>query len=384
MNRRRFLLTAISLLLLLHVYIGARLLPDLALGSGAMGFGIVYLTLSALLIPLGFIAPRRMSPAQADLLAWPTLMLLGFGSSLFVLTLLRDLGLLLAWPFASSPDLTALAQTSARAVPLMAGLLSLVGLFNARRLARVVEIEIPIAGLPEALRNFSIVQISDIHVGPTIKRDYLDAIVHRVNQLQPDLIAITGDLVDGRVEHLAHEIQPLARLSATHGAFFVTGNHEYYSGVHGWLRELERLHVQVLMNEHRIIRHRGGKLLLAGVTDYSAHVFEPSHRSDPIAALHGAPQDVAARILLAHQPRSCHVAAQAGYDLQLSGHTHGGQFLPWNFFVPLQQPFVAGLQRVERMWLYISRGTGYWGPPKRLGAPSEITRIRLVPAQGAT
>jgi hypothetical protein len=121
-------------------------------------------------------------------------------------------------------------------------------------------------------------------------------------------------------------------------------------------------------------------IVVAGVTDYSAHHFDEAHRSDPHAAIAGAPEDAAVRLLLAHQPRSALAAAPAGFDLQLSGHTHGGQFLPWNFFVWLQQPFTAGLHRLDELWVYTSRGTGYWGPPKRLGVPSEITHLRLVPA----
>jgi predicted MPP superfamily phosphohydrolase len=128
------------------------------------------------------------------------------------------------------------------------------------------------------------------------------------------------------------------------------------------------------------VHHDHATLVVAGVTDSSAHHFDPAQRSDPRAAAAGAPADAAARILLAHQPRSAFDAAAAGFQLQLSGHTHGGQFLPWNFFVKLQQPFVAGLHRVRDLWVYVSRGTGYWGPPKRFGAPSEITRLRLVPA----
>jgi predicted MPP superfamily phosphohydrolase len=136
----------------------------------------------------------------------------------------------------------------------------------------------------------------------------------------------------------------------------------------------------VLLNEHVVLDHGGAALVLAGVTDYSARHRDPRDDSDPLAALAGAPERAGARVLLAHQPRSAFAARQAGYDLQLSGHTHGGQFFPWNFFVRMQQPFTAGLHRCGGMWVYVSRGTGYWGPPKRLGAPSEITRIRLVPA----
>jgi predicted MPP superfamily phosphohydrolase len=138
--------------------------------------------------------------------------------------------------------------------------------------------------------------------------------------------------------------------------------------------------LHVLLNEHAVITHNGTSLVVAGVTDYSAHHFNPAQRSDPQAALAGAPADAGARILLAHQPRSAAAAATAGFDLQLSGHTHGGQFWPWNHFVRFQQPFTAGLHRLNALWVYVSRGTGYWGIPNRFGAPSEITRLRLVPA----
>src|SRR6185295_11857104 len=192
-----------------------------------------------------------------------------------------------------------------------------------------------------------------------------------------DVVAITGDLVDGSVSELATEVAPLARLESRHGTYFVTGNHEYYSGVEPWLAELRRLGMKVLHNEHVVIVRDGATLLLGGVPDYSGGHFDSAHRSDPKAALAGAPMDAAVKILLAHQPRSAAAAEQAGFDLQLSGHTHGGQFLPWTFLVKLQQPFTAGLHRLGRLRVYVSRGTGYWGPPQRLGAPSEITEIRL-------
>jgi predicted MPP superfamily phosphohydrolase len=241
----------------------------------------------------------------------------------------------------------------------------------------VVNVEVRLADLPKALEGFTIVQISDIHIGQTIKRNFVAAIVDRVNRLQADMIAITGDVVDGSVPDLAHHTEPLARLESRHGTYFVTGNHEYYSGAHAWIRELERLGAKALMNEHVVLDHDGAALTVAGVTDWSAHHFDPSHKSDPHAAAKGAPAH-APKVLLAHQPRSAPFAEAAGYHLQLSGHTHGGQFWPWNFLVRLQQPFTAGLARLGRMWVYTSRGTGYWGPPMRFGVSSEITLIRLV------
>ena len=147
-----------------------------------------------------------------------------------------------------------------------------------------------------------------------------------------------------------------------------------------WTALLRTLGLRVLLDEHVVLEHDGAQLVLAGVADFSARHFISAHRSDPRAAMAGAPRGAGLRVLLAHQPRSAEAAADAGFDVQLSGHTHGGQFWPWNLLVKLQQPFVAGLHRLRSLWVYTSRGTGYWGPPLRLGAPSEITRLRFVTA----
>jgi predicted MPP superfamily phosphohydrolase len=319
------------------------------------------------------------------LLAWVGYLFMGLFSSLLVLTLLREVILLgadvLGWLNRGAFTAGALKQASAVAVPVLALLITLVGVVNARTLARVIHVQVPIAGLPAALRDFTIVQISDLHVGPTIKQAYLSAIVSAVNALKPDMVAVTGDLVDGSVTGLAPHVAPLSQISARHGVYCVTGNHEYYSGADEWVSELRRLGLRVLMNQNTVLEHNGARVLVGGVTDFSAHHFDPAQRSDPHAALSGAPEDVAVRLLLAHQPRSAAAAAEAGFHLQLSGHTHGGQFLPWNFFVRFQQPFTAGLNRLKQLWVYTSRGTGYWGPPVRFGAPSEITCLRLVPAE---
>jgi uncharacterized protein len=364
----------------LHFYIGARLLPALA-GTFAPATLALLLMVSALLVPMGVLARRMMRPPAADTVAALGLLFMGLFSSLLVLTVLRDALLLLAGVvglFApSAVTLGPLRSGSADAVPLLALGLSLLGYLNARRTARVVTVEVAVPELPAALDGFTIVQISDIHVGLTIRHRYVESIVEAVNRLNPDLVAITGDLVDGTVPELASEVAPLARLVSRHGSFFVSGNHEYYSGVGPWLAEIARLGIKVLQNEHVLIVREGSKLVLAGVPDYSAGHFDSTHRSDPEAALAGAPPDAAVRILLAHQPRTAFAAERAGFDLQLSGHTHGGQFMPWNFFIKLQQPFTAGLYRVGRLQVYVSRGTGYWGPPKRIGAPSEITQLRL-------
>ena len=368
---------------LLHGYAGLRLLPAL---TDWPAFAIpvaLALAVSAFLLPLALIGRRlATSPGRRMALAWAGMLAMGWFSSLFVFTLLRDGVLLLTgltrllWP--DSVLLAVVALPSALLVVAASLVATAIGAWNARRTAAVVRVDVPIAGLPPALHGFTIAQISDIHIGPTIRANYVRAIVDRVNGLQADMVAVTGDLVDGSVAELAAHVAPLAALTSRHGSFFVTGNHEYYSGAHAWIAELRRLDITVLLNEHVVLRHGGSEIVVAGVTDHSAHYFDVRHRSDPRLALDGSPPDAAMRLLLAHQPRSATAAADAGFHLQLSGHTHGGQFWPWNYFVRLQQPFTAGLHRLQDLWVYTSRGTGYWGPPKRFGAPSEITQLRLV------
>jgi uncharacterized protein len=368
---------------LLHGYIGVRLIPDLSAWPAAQGALAGLLLVSALAMPMGLSGSRAAKGALRAALTWLGLLCMGLFSSLLVLTLLRDAGLLLAWLISlATPDGLPLASwraLSAEVVPLLALFVTLLGFLNARRTAAVVQVDVPITDLPASLHGFTLAQISDIHVGPTIRQDYLQRIVTRVNALGADVVAITGDLVDGRVSELAPHVAPLAGLQSRHGTFFVTGNHEYYSGAEAWIDELRRLGLTVLMNEHVVLRHGvlAESLILAGVTDFSAGHFNAAHKSDPHAALLGSPAG-AVRVLLAHQPRSAVAAAAAGFHLQLSGHTHGGQFWPWNFFVRFQQPFTAGLNRLHDLWVYTSRGTGYWGPPKRFGAASEITMLRLV------
>lgn len=389
------------LVALLHVYIALRLVPALASSPplwplAALVF--VALAVSAVTIPLPFVSRRiARSASTADVLKWVGLISMGWFSSMFVLTALRDMALLATWAlnhaFAASGhavDWTTLRPWSAVAVLGIATATSLIGFVNARRTAGVKHVDVPIAGLPTALQGFTIAQLSDIHVGPTIKSAYIQRIVDAVNRLDADVVAITGDLVDGSVPELRDHIAPLAGLRARHGTFVVTGNHEYYAGAHAWIDELRRIGLTVLLNEHVVLQGNAARgaqtdeevnadaLVLAGVTDFTAGHFDAAHASDPRGSLRGAPAAATTRVLLAHQPRSAAAAADAGFDLQLSGHTHGGQFLPWNFFVPLQQPFTSGLHKLRDMWVYVSRGTGYWGPPKRFGAPSEITLLRLI------
>lgn len=380
-----------------HVYVGwslgryitRRRLKHLLWGVLATSFGA---TFAAMIL-------RRAAPEMAFSaeLQWVAYLSIGVFALLFGLVVVRDLVLLLIGagrrvvgpkPSSESELDTATDQPrdpSRRELFRNTVNASLIGVAvggagfgykEARRLAKVVEVDVPVAGLAAALDGFKIVQVSDVHVGPTIKRDYLQAVVDRVNTLDADLIAFTGDMVDGFVDDMRHEIAPIRQFQARHGAFFVTGNHEYYWDGQAWCDEVERCGLHVLNNAHRVVDVGGARLVVGGVTDYRAGKRVEGHASDPHRAIEGAPE-ADFRLLLAHQPKSVWEAAKAGFDLQLSGHTHGGQFWPWNLFVGLAHPFSKGLNDYENMKIYVSRGTGYWGPPMRLGVPSEITLLTL-------
>ena len=253
------------LCVLLHLYVGWRLVPALGSLPAAIGLGVLLLA-SAVLLPTAFRARRRRLQDPAHQLVVLGLWLLGLFSSVLVLTVLRDLMLLVGWiVWRAMPgllDIDALARWTAALVPLLAVGITLLGLFNARRTASVVSVDVPIERLPPALHGFTIAQISDLHVGPTIRRPYLERIVGAVNRIGADMVAITGDLVDGSVQQLASHVEPLARLESRHGTFFVTGNHDYYSGAPAWIAELRRLGIRVLLNEHVVLRPDEGAVVI--------------------------------------------------------------------------------------------------------------------------
>ncbi|AOJ78461.1 metallophosphoesterase [Burkholderia ubonensis] len=378
---RSFLVRFIAIGLLFHLYVGMRIIPDAFASTTARVVAALVLASFCVLIPVGMFARRFDEGWAATLFGWAGAIAMGFFSSLLALTFVRDLMLLgvVAWrQFVHPGAWSDAASATALAVLAAAVLVSAIGFVGARRTAAVKRVSIPVQGLPAALDGLKIVQLSDIHVGPTIKRAYVERIVGAVNALDADIVAVTGDVVDGSVERLREHTAPLGRMKSRHGSFLVTGNHEYYAGAHAWIAEFRRIGLTVLLNEHVVVEHDGARAVVAGVTDFTAGGFDPAHRSDPEQALAGAPPDVATRILLAHQPRSAQAASRAGFTVQLSGHTHGGQFLPWPPFVRLQQPVIAGLRKFGDLWVYTSRGTGYWGPPNRFGVPSEITLIRLT------
>jgi predicted MPP superfamily phosphohydrolase len=385
-----FIAIAFSLLGGIHYYLWRRLVRDPAWRPPWQLAGGAAVALLALSIVLSLILGRGAGEFRKTF-AWPGYVWLGvmflFLVALGALDLLRVIALVgrrAAGAAALAGDRRLfLARIGAAAATSIVAATSAIALRAGRRSPAIRPLTIRLARLPREQHGFSIVQLTDMHVGPTLGHDFVRDIVERTNALSPDLIAITGDLVDGSVPDLGPVIAPLAELRAKHGVFFVTGNHEYFSGAAEWVNELTRIGIRVLQNERVSIGNGSTSFDLAGVEDPSAvHHGGLPPRAAVERALAGRNPD-RELVLLAHQPRSALDAEPYGVGLQLSGHTHGGQLWPFGLLVQLQQPFTAGLYQHRGSQVYVSRGTGYWGPPMRLGAPSEITHVRLESAAPA-
>ncbi|MEU7010910.1 metallophosphoesterase [Streptomyces sp. NPDC046332] len=249
------------------------------------------------------------------------------------------------------------------------------GTYGVLRGPRVKRVTVPLAKVPRAVHGYRIAVVSDIHIGPVLGRAHTQRIVDTINSAQPDLVAVVGDLVDGSVENLGAAAEPLAQLRARHGSFFVTGNHEYFSGADAWVDHVRELGLRPLRNARTEI---AAGFDLAGVDDIAG---ESEGQGPDFAAALGDRDRARAAVLLAHQPVVIHDAVRHGVDLQLSGHTHGGQLWPGNYLAELANPTVAGLERYGDTQLYVSRGAGAWGPPVRVGAPSDITIVELASRQ---
>ncbi|GAA2447312.1 metallophosphoesterase [Streptomyces lavendulocolor] len=248
------------------------------------------------------------------------------------------------------------------------------GTYGVLRGPRVKRVTVPLAKLARGAHGYRIAVVSDIHLGPILGRAHTRRIVDAINATQPDIVAVVGDMVDGSVEDLGRAAEPLAELRARDGSFFVTGNHEYFSGAEEWVDHVRELGMRPLRNERVEI----AGFDLAGVNDVAGENYGDG--PDFAAAL-GDRDRARAAVLLAHQPVVIHDAVEHGVDLQLSGHTHGGQLWPGNFLAELANPTVAGLERYGDTQLYVSRGAGAWGPPVRVGAPSDITVVELASKQ---
>ncbi|MDO3705593.1 metallophosphoesterase [Micromonospora sp. C28SCA-DRY-2] len=395
---------------LIHLYLWKRLVRDTTLpGRWRRAGGITALVLALLV-------PATMVGTQAGLywLAWPGYLWLAIMFYLLVLLVALEVPMLVtklvlrrrvvaAEPTAAAPEPALVGAAGpadppaagavgqpdhdpsrrlllARGAAIFAGLtatgLTGYGIRTALGPPQLDRVQIPLAKLPRSMDGLRIATVSDIHLGPLRGRAHTERIVAAINRLDADLVAVVGDLVDGSVAELGEAAAPLRDLRSRHGSFFVTGNHEYYSGVEEWVRELDRLGLRVLQNERREIQARGGVLDLAGVNDVTAAGTGLAAPADYTAAL-GDRDPSRPVVLLAHQPVAAVEAAKFGVDLQLSGHTHGGQIVPFNLLVKLQQPVVSGLGEVDGTKVYVTNGAGFWGPPVRVGAEPQITLVEL-------
>ncbi len=386
-----FFIAAMLILSAGYAYMGFRLIVPAQLPAPWNSIAWAAIIIFLLIPPLTmYFQMKRVDNHWATVLMWVGYISMGFFSFLFTAVVIRDLAGLVFFTggkmfgdpasagAAFDPERRLfLLRALSLGIIALASAMTAIGFFEARKRPGVITVDVQLPNLPAEFEGFRIVQITDIHAGLTVGHSFIQSVVDQVNALKPDMIAFTGDFADGSVAHLHHIVEPMASMSAPHGKFFVTGNHEYYSGVVQWLGEARRLGFTTLVNEHVVVEKNGGRMLLAGVTDVSGGAFSPDHKSSPVQALSGAPE-CGVKILLAHQPRSLYEAAPLGFDLQLSGHTHGGQFIPWNLAASIGQPFLSGLNKYEKTMIYVSKGTGYWGPPIRLGSRSEITVLRLT------
>lgn len=378
----------LSILSLMYGYITFRLTKMLSLSPWEVyllwgWLGICWLSSP---IPIYF-RVTNMESKLVDFVSWFTYINLGLFSTLLVILLFHDIGVLsfkavhllfdFSFPKTSIGQFFGLAKTRVAIICGLALLITVIGYFKATTIPNVKHVQIPVANLPSNLEKLKLVQISDIHIGPTIKKAFLEGVVKKINGLNPDIAFFTGDLVDGSVGYLKDDVEPLKDIKATYGSYFVTGNHEYYSGVKSWINKIEELGFKVLDHQYALIEHEGSRLLVAGVPDFSGDHISSGHISNP-SKIPINDKNTNVKILLAHQPKSIYQANEAGFDIQLSGHTHAGQCFPWNLVAKWTNGYLEGLHKHDKTWIYVSAGTGYWGPPLRFGTTQEITLIQLI------
>jgi uncharacterized protein len=399
-----------AIVALMHWYVWKRLIKDTTGPGRARRAGTAVFVLLALLVFATLVLGRRVPLDVARWFSWPGYIWFAIVVYLFLTTLVLELPRLALRGWVRRTPLEASATTGEQAgeqaavdppareqhgkpeinqsrrlflargtaVVVGAATAGLVGtgLGSALGPPDLLRVSVGLRGLDPSLAGFRIAVVSDIHLSALLGRGHTARITDMINGSSPDLVAIVGDLADGTPEELRSAVEPLADLAPREGSFFVTGNHEYFIDADAWVRELDRLGVHTLRNERTAISRGSGSFDLAGVTD----VMGRSNGDGPDfdRALGGRQTDRPV-VLMAHQPVQVTEAAQRGVGLQLSGHTHGGQMYPFHHFIPLQQPAVAGLSKVDDTWLYVTRGAGFWGPPVRVGAPPDITVVELHP-----
>lgn len=366
---------------LIALYVIGRLILPLPWKAGSKclaALGLFSISLHHLVTRtwFGTLASPEVPFAVIVTLGWLFGALLLLASFLFLkdvaaalLFLLRKAGLKWQLPFTHA--------RWAGGLSLAAFTLSAIGVWQAVRVPDVHTVEITLNRLPPELDGMRLVQITDLHASKLFQGPWVRAVVEKANALNPDLILVTGDMIDGTPDMRAQDVAPLADLKARLGVFGVLGNHEYYANLAGWTQKFRELGLNLLLNEHVVIKDKGRAIILAGVTDRTASRFAATE-PDIKVALTGAPKD-AAIILMAHQPRGAQIHAEAGADLQLSGHTHGGQILGLRLVSQIvNEGFISGLYQVGAMQLYLGNGAGLWpGFPVRLGVQSEVAQIVL-------
>lgn len=388
MDNMTFFYVFSAFLGVLYGYTGLRLIPSLFKKKTAVIAFILLIFLWATLVFHIYFLITDTHPGWSRILAWIGYPWLGAMSYFFLLAFARDLLILpftliaavkkrrtpkkMFAPPASRERRQFLFKTSSVGITLLSTSLAGVGTFLALQKPKVVRVSIPLPSHLSGLKGLTLAQFTDLHVGPTVGVGYVTSVCDTLQELNADIIAFTGDLADGTPDQMQKDLEPLGYLSAPLGKYFITGNHEYYSGANRWIIQAALLGYESLINEHRVIRYNGTKLTLGGVTDAHSNQIPPFHQSNPKTAFKGAP-DNSFKLLLAHQPTSVYAAAKEGVDLQLSGHTHGGQYFPFDHAVRLLHPFVKGMYQYQDTKVYVNQGTGYWGPPLRIGTFPEVT-----------
>ncbi len=378
---------SVTLLVLggVHYYFYRRLIVAPQVPAPWSTVAAVFLVLVTFSFPVSLLITRNLSPDQGRFLLYPLYTWLGVMLMLFFVLLGLDLVRLGAWlvgkvtggGLLTDPGrrlaLARLAAGTASATVLGA---AAYGIYKGTVELVVRRVEVKLPRLPAALDGLKVAQLTDLHLGAMRRWPWLQKVVERTNGLGAHIIAVTGDLADTAPAQVPESVALLGKLKAPGGVFFVTGNHEYFHDLQGWLQALTDQGIRVLRNERVTVQKDGAALQVAGVDDHDGARMAPGHGPDLERALAGRDPNEPV-LLLCHQPRIADEADRLDVDLTLTGHTHGGQIQPWGAFVRLQQPYVSGLHRHGKAQIYVSEGTGFWGPPMRVGSSSEITLVTL-------
>jgi predicted MPP superfamily phosphohydrolase len=364
-------LIILSSLFIYSCYKSIQLRPDLPYLMILLTIVLYILSLTPTLISRS--KKNQQETHGLSIFNWIGSTLIGFIGTFIMISIPVDVIHLIFYIFSKSFLTTEAYQYILYAAVLM----TFLGFIEVLRGPKIVAVDVPINSLHNSLKDFKIAQISDLHIGPTIKSRYVNNVIKKTNSMNPDLIVITGDLVDSHTETIKKHLVYLKDLKAKYGVYYVTGNHEYYWGIQSLLPELEKVGLKILSNSNQILEINDAKILLAGIPDPMAGYLSAAHRPDITKACEtNLLTDI--KILLSHRPDPYKEADSAGFDIMFSGHTHAGQFFPFSLLIPIAHKYYRGLNRSNNLWIYVNPGTGYWGPANRFGIASEITLATLT------